>query len=100
MNIPKLFESLNEEEKNLMFDCILDWKLPHNKINEHRILSNIDDWIDSKSEMSTRLKNILQSLYGNERIFRFVEQVTIKRFLKCRNAGKNSWKEFISFRGY
>jgi hypothetical protein len=64
--------------------------------------TEIKDWINSLDRQpSTKLSNILLDEFrfseGNLP-FKYVEDITKQKFLKLRQAGKQSWEEFSELR--
>jgi hypothetical protein len=64
--------------------------------------TEIKDWINSLDRQpSTKLSNILLDEFrfseGNPP-FKFIEDITKQKFLKVRQAGKQSWEELIELR--
>ena len=67
----------------------------------------INEW-EHINKCSTRLRHLLYhkpiclDYNGNESIdgWVYIENVSRQGFLMQRNAGKNSWKEFVELRGY
>jgi len=62
----------------------------------------IGDW-DKNDECSIRLSNILRPHeYSPTKkdLPKYIEDFTKKGFLRLRNAGHASWKEFTTLRGY
>jgi len=100
MNIQLFFTSLDERDKNELFNLLIKDKYP--LIENISDFTKIDTWIDSNDrlpKMSARLKNILLSCdYNEERNFIFLEQVNERAFLSIRDAGKRSWNEFTYYR--
>lgn len=101
MEIKKLFELLSEKEKEEIFNCALEWKFPKSKepINEIKEWTDIKKWIDGKPQITKRLKEALLIHYEYSK-YKFIEQVEKEYFLRNRNVGIKTWKEFVSFRGF
>jgi len=58
----------------------------------------VEDW-DKLHECSKRLGNVLLNQY-NEFLPKYIEDFSKKGFMRFRNAGKVSWYEFTTLRGY
>jgi hypothetical protein len=53
--------------------------------------------IPTAQRMGVRLKNVLKT---NSKSLNYLEDITQKNFLDCRNAGAKTWAEFVKLRGY
>ena len=73
--------------------------------------TSIEHWLlENRDKCSERLINIItdekikltRGYYGKtlEGGFKYIEDITEKIFLIQRNAGKKTWEEFVSVRGY
>ena len=97
MDIEKLFELLDDKEKEEMFKCVYKWKSKKELVLNTGTLTDLHSWTIEHKKMSTRLTRCL--LFGyREQLFRFVEEVEEEGFMKMRAAGKGSWLEFIELR--
>jgi len=52
----------------------------------------ISDWI-KENNPSTRLKNVLKN-YSMFYHSKYIDDITYKKFISTRGAGKNTWEEF------
>ena len=105
MEIKKLFELLNDSEKEKMFALSVRWKSENTNTKQINEFNTIDSFIAKNTSISTRLKNILKSTYYNAnenkhiRIFKTIEEINIHNFFSVRHAGVKAWKEFVELRG-
>jgi len=63
--------------------------------------TNIMQWMQQKERegkiLSVRLFTVLDD---NAKKWECIEYITKQSFLRCRGAGENTWKEFVTLRGY
>ena len=63
--------------------------------------TNIMQWLQQKDRegkiLSARLFTVLDD---NANKWECIEYITKQSFLRCRGAGENTWKEFVTLRGY
>jgi len=70
---------------------------------EHWLLQNRDKCSSRLIHIITDEEIQLQYRYGGRILeggFKYIEDITEKIFLLQTNAGKKTWKEFVSVRGY
>jgi hypothetical protein len=62
--------------------------------------THLRDWEDY-SKCSRRLKNVLhEAFYGDWNFAENIEDIDIRRLMKCRGAGRKTLNEFQELRGY
>ena len=93
MNITNLFYCLSPEEKKEL-KRLLDIQEAYDR--KEQGLMTIAEFIKDK-EASIRLANCLKQNYD---LSMFVSHIDEKDFLRQKNVGRRSHKEFIELRGY
>ena len=94
MNITKFYECLSDAEKKEL-TLIMVSNMP----KQNSLFTEIHQWVNKQKNISVRLRHVLVDA-ANLRLITFVEQVKEDDFMKLRNAGKVSWKEFVRLREY
>jgi hypothetical protein len=88
----------NYHRQNDLAEKVSNESSTDKKINK----TEIKDWINSLDRQpSTKLANILLDQFrfseGNPP-FKYIEDITKREFLQLRQAGKQSWEEFLELR--
>ena len=93
MDIEKLFELLDDKEKEEMFGCAATWR-QERMLETH---TDLKQWAAKHLRMNIRLTRCL--LIGcNNGLFKEVEAVDKIEFMKIRDAGLKIWLEFVFIR--
>jgi len=93
MNLVKLFNSLEENEKDELLKLAIKWRYP---LKDNASLTTLAEFIKTNL-LSNRLKYALQR-YADD--IGYIELLSITEIRKFKNIGKKSINEFISIRGY
>ena len=96
MDIKKLIQALNPEEKKIMFELLSEELMIAHKVEE---LTTIAVFCKMKEkEMSSRLRNILKA--NSNWLGQYIETISSTDVRRCRNSGKVTEREFVGLRGY
>lgn len=101
MKIDALIQLLSIEEKEKAFYLLTKW---HETKHIKSELIPIDVFVARNPEMSTRLKGVLLTAFGDKKILEkeygylyINELISEREFLRNRGAGKVLYKELVSF---